>query len=391
MHKLKYIFIVSLLVSVVNAQSNIVWLNPCKDVNMVVYGLAWFEQNGHKFIRLPLSEKKNVNETAWLMSLCPSSARIRFKTDSTSLRLKIHHGMIGTGSMPMYEVSAVNGVSMYHMSSVAVSGIDLYIGSPGQMSYWKTVKPQDPNKEYEYLYFEKLPSMMREFTLYLPCYAELAELQIGIDSDAKILKPTEYKIKKPIVFYGTSITQGGCASRGSNGFVSVIERKLNCDVVNLGFSAGGLGELAMAQIISQIDASVYVVDSVANMNINLMNERYEKFVRILRKNRPQTPVLLMTQIHYSGELLPEQAAEYKRHNEPVFDTYNKLRAEGDKKVFLFDSGEIIPVGGDHPSVDGTHLTDRGFYMIAEGLEPKLKEILVNTCGAAAEASAVEHL
>lgn len=354
------IFIFIVIVNSGYSESCIRWLRPYEDERIVINGLPWYDQNDHRFIRLPLTEEQNITKSAWAESLCPSSARLRFKTSSTSLRLRIDHQ---------------HDYHRHNLSDISVAGIDLYIGPPDQMSFWMTTRPKDGTRVYEHLYFEQLSSEIREFTLYLPSYAKLAELQIGIDSGAQILPPTPYEIQKPLVFYGTSVTQNASASRGSNGFVPILGRRLNADVVNLGFSGSGKGEPIMAQLMTQIDASVYVVDSVANMDIQLMNERYEKFVRLLRNRKPDIPVVLMTKIHSAGEIQSDEAAAYDLQNQPVFETYHKLLAEGDKNIFLFDAGKIIKPGGDHPTIDGVHLTDRGFYMIADVLTPQLASIL----------------
>ena len=298
------------------------------------------------------------------MAKCPSGARIRFKTDSTILKLKIKHG-----------IEEQSKLSYWHMSSVSVSGIDLYLGPPYNMNFWMTTEPKDAQHEYENLYFQNKSREMRELTLYLPTYVKLSELKIGIDSNSMILPPTPYKIKKPIVFYGTSITQGACASRGSNGYVPILGRRLDADIVNLGFSSGGCSEEIMAQLITEIDASVYVVDCVANMDVKLMEQRYEKFVKILREKRPDIPVVLMTKIHFAKEMEPEIAEEYKCQHKPLFETFRKFKEQGDNKVYLFDSGSIILPGNDHPTVDGIHLTDLGFKMIADDLAPLLKRII----------------
>ncbi len=362
--KIGNLIIIFLFIIVSGVQCETTWIVPGDCKNISVNGLIWFEQNGKEFIRLPLSQKDIIPEGVWTRSLCPASVRIRFQTDSTSLKLKMNHGL-------EKETARAN------LSSMASHGVDLYIGCPGQKSFWKSSYPKPKSQEYEITYFEGFPSQMRELTFYLPIYGEMAELKIGIDTGAKILKPTDYQIKKPIVFYGTSITQGACASRGSNNFVSLAERRLNADVINFGFSGMGRCEPIMAEIMSQIDASIYVVDCVANMTAELMTQRYENFVRTLRKEKPEIPVLLMTKIHFAKEILPEEADIYQKQNQPVFDTYNKLKQQGDKNIYLFDSGEIIKPGGDHPTVDGVHPTDRGFYMLADALVPKLTEILTN--------------
>jgi lysophospholipase L1-like esterase len=361
----KYLLLIMAAGLIVNAaDAGTKWLKVGEDKNLKVYGLPWFAENNGLFYRLPVREQENITETAWWMSKCPSGARVRFKTDSTSLKLKINHGM-----------EESSRIAMWHMGAAAVSGIDLYLGPPQDNLFWMTTIPKDGSNEYEHTYFTSKSRQMREFTLYLSVYAELASLKVGVDSDAAVEGPTEYRIQKPIVVYGTSITQGACASRGSNSFTAIVGRRLNADIVNLGFSGSGCGEEIMAKLITEIDASVYIVDSVANMNAEFMEQRYEKFVTVLREARPEIPVILMTKIRYAGEFEPERKAVYDRQHKPLFETYEKFVKQGDKNVYLFDAGEIIKPGGDHPTVDGTHMTDTGFHIIADELTPFTRDVL----------------
>jgi hypothetical protein len=340
------------------------WIDVKQNDNIEINGLSWLTDNGREFLRLPLKRKNEIPETAWTMSKCPSGARVRFKTDSTSLKIKLKHGMKDQDS-----------ISTWHMSAAMVSGIDLYIGKPSKPDFWGVSKPEDAVGEYQYTYFEGFTPTRREFMLCLPAYIELYELYIGIDDNAEISKPTSYGIQKPVVFYGTSITQGACATRGSNNYVSIVGRELNVDTVNLGFSGSGCGEPVMAEMMSQIDASVYVVDSVANMNSEIMKKRYENFITILRKRKPEIPVVLMTKPHFANEILKQNSDYYTIQHKPLFATYRKFREKGDKNIFLFDTGKIIKPGRNHPSVDGIHLTDTGFMKIASELKILLSEIL----------------
>lgn len=361
---MKSIIISTLIVAVTTSVFAEKWVDVKQAEKVEINGLPWFEENDEQFLRLPLEKKEKITTTAWSMSQCPSGARVRFKTDSQSLKIRVKHGM-------------ENGkrLAMWHMSSAAVSGIDLYIGKPGSQDFWGTSEPKDANSEYEYTYFDDFPAATREFMLCLPSYSELSELYIGIDDTAVLEKPTPYEIQAPIVFYGTSITQGACASRGSNDYVSILNRSLNADTVNLGFSGSGCGEPVMAELMSEIDASVYVVDSVANMNSRIMEQRYENFVTILRKRKPDIPVVLMTKPHFANEILGKYSNYYNQQHKPLFETYRKLREKGDEKIFLFDTGKIIKSGGDHPSVDGIHLTDIGFKKTADQLQILLADII----------------
>ena len=328
-----------------------------------VDGLYWFGENGGSYCRLPVRALDKVTDKVRWLCYNPSGARIRFKTDSTSLKLKIRHG-----------VGNKEQLSMYHMCSVGVSGIDLYEGPIGDMDFWAITNPKEPKEFYTHTYFTGLAKKTREFTLYLPVYCNLAELKIGLDKDARISEPSKYMLDKPIVFYGTSITQSGCPCRGSNGFVPVVGRKLGIDVINLGFSGSGCSEPEMAEIISEIDAACYVIDSIANMDLETMAERYDNFFEIIRKVWPEKPIVLMTRVHFAREHI--QGSDYlKKINKMVFDSYKKFREGGDKNVYLFDSSKVISSEGDHPSVDGVHLSDLGFKMLADELSPFLAEIL----------------
>jgi len=339
------------------------WIDASASNSVEVDGLPWFEGNGGKFIRLPQSRQTDIENGTdlyvWGNSQYPSTARIRFKTDSTSLHLKIDHG----GAR----------LAMYHMASIAVSGIDLYIGEPGSESFWKVSNPKQSTGEYEHVFFDGMDSEMREFTLYLPTYSKLVSLKIGIDAGATITRPTPYEKIKPIVSYGTSITQGACSSRCSNGYVAQLGRRLNCDMVNLGFSGSAHCEPIMAEMLLEIDASIYLIDCVANMDATLMNARYETFVNTIRSAKPDVPIVLMTKNHYAKEIV-EGPDFYNDQHEALYTTYSNRLAAGDQNIHLFDTGALIPTGGDHPSADGTHLTDEGFTRIADGLEPVLEQI-----------------
>lgn len=328
--------------------------------NIQVNGLPWFEENRGAFLRFPKRAKGVVRDVVWELSTLPSGGRLRFKTDSTSLKLRVQHSR-GSLAMP-------------HMCAVGVSGIDLYEGPPENMVYWCSNKPTEPQAPYVCSYFEKLSERMREFTLYLPTYNDLVLLEIGIDADATIELPSPFRLPKPVVFYGTSITQGGCSSRGANGFVPLVGRTLGVDVVNLGFSGNGKSEPEVAELIAEIDAACFVNDCIANMSVELMNERYVAFNEIIRSKHPDTPLLLMTSIRFAAEhFMPKPEIDEK--NAIVKATYDRIRNRGDQNVHFLDCTKAIGIEADHPSVDGSHLTDLGFKRLADVVAPVLKQIL----------------
>jgi lysophospholipase L1-like esterase len=294
----------------------------------------------------------------------PSGGRVRFKTDSTSLSLRIRHGR-SENAMP-------------HMCAVGVSGIDLYEGPPSKMVYWGSNKQIALQAEYTSAYFSGLPVKMREFTLYLPVYNDLTQLEIGLDPDAGIRPPTPFRPRKPVVFYGTSITQGGCSSRGANGYVPIVGRKLALDVVNLGFSGNGQSEPEVASLIGELDMAAFVNDCVGNMNQEMMETRYAAFNEIIRAKHPRLPILFMTFIRCAGEnYRPEAAQALEAKNAIVARTYREFKRRGDRQVFLLDSTKVIGFEADHPSVDGAHLTDLGFTRLADAVAPVLKRMLAS--------------
>jgi lysophospholipase L1-like esterase len=342
-------------------EEGVAWI-PASDRRFTVNGLPWFDENGGEFIRLPKRAKGVVREPVWELSTMPSGGRVRFKTDTTTLKLRVRH------SRPE--------VAMVHMCAVGESGIDVYEGPPRKMIYWGSTKQIVAQKVYEASFFENKPRKTREFTLYLPVYNDLVQFDIGLDAEATLEAPSRFRLAKPVVVYGTSITQGGCSSRGANGYVPLVGRRLGVDVVNLGFSGNGRSDLEVADLIAELDMACFVNDCVGNMNLALMKERYAAFNQKIRAQWPRLPILLMTFIRRAGEQVwPESAEGTDEKNAIVLQTYRDFRKKGDRNVHLLECHKVIGFEADHPSVDGVHLTDLGFWRLANAVAPKLKTIL----------------
>jgi len=331
-----------------------------RDPRFTVNGLPWFEENGRAFLRFPKRAKGIVRDPVWELSTMPSGGRVRFKTDSTALRVRVRH------SRP--------DLAMPHMCAVGNSGVDLYVGPPARMVYWGSNRPTTPTDPYVHEFFTKLPRRWREVTLYLPAYNDLVLLEIGLDPRAGLRPPPRFRLPRPVVVYGTSITQGGCASRSGNGWVPLLGRLLGVDVVNLGFSGNGQCDLEVADLMAEIDAACYVNDAIANMSAERMRTNYAAFNAILRRKRADTPLVLMTRIGYAREhVMPGAAA--RAQDALVRRVHRQYRRAGDRGVHLIESYSIIGRESDHPSVDGAHLTDLGFHRLAHGVAPVLKRVL----------------
>jgi len=340
-----------------------------RDPAFTVFGLAWYEEDGRVLRRLPARARPKVREAVWDLAQHTSGGRIRFATDSTSLRLRL--------TQPYVE--------MINMCPIGHSGLDLYVGAPGEEVYWNSVRPdlaaQRAGKPYETVLFEKAEKKMREITLYLPVYNAVIDLTIGLDDGAVVTPPASYAHDKPIVFYGTSITQSGCASRPGNGYVPILGQMLNTDVVNLGFSGNGLGEPELAELVAEVEASVFVLDYEANAGLEKMAKNLGPFVEIIRKHHPETPILILSKFFFSKiHYMPEGYDGAKRSAACFKKIAAELSAKYRGPVQFVDGWRLIGPDTRYATVDGVHPNDYGFSLMAERLAPVLKRLLQRHAG-----------
>ncbi|MDD2709271.1 MAG: SGNH/GDSL hydrolase family protein [Verrucomicrobiae bacterium] len=331
------------------------------DRRLEVRGLAWQKENGKRFCRLPLRARKLVRSPVWDLSQCPASARICFRSDTSSL---VARARLGHAS------------NMCHMPATGQSGLALYAGEPGRMKRWGVGIPDIDKAYYERELFSGAPRKMREYAIYLPLYNSLTGLKLGFDADARFAAPSRPAIRKPAVFYGTSITQGGCACTTGADWVSTVGRLLDLDAINLGFSGNGKGEPEMARLIAEIDASLFVLDYAANVSPEEMRNTLPEFCRILRREHPRTPILLVSKICYGQEVWSdERRTVHDASRDAIIQYYAATRQAGDENIHFADGMALLPCGVDAATVDGVHPTDHGFQMIAERIAPYIERIL----------------
>src|SRR5204863_7790533 len=171
---------------------------------------------------------------------------------------------------------------------------------------------------------------MHEYMAYLPLYNGVESLEVGVSPGAKFegIKP---RADKPVVFYGTSITQGGCASRPGMVHTAILGRRLGVPVVNLGFSGNGRMEPEVAKLLAELDPAVYVLDCLPNMTAQGVAERVEPFVRTLREARPHTPILLVEDRFYANSPLLPALRQHNEHNHAALrKAYERLVKDGCK-------------------------------------------------------------
>ena len=318
-----------------------------------------FDDVDHYYDRLPKNVTTNVNGGVRSMKHHTAGMQFRFTTDSKKLRFRW--------------VPYSGGLSMDHMPSTGVSGIDIYRfdAAKGKWLYYKTGRIWDGVKggSLDVAWTPGTPCLVN-----LPLYNGIKSFTLGIDKDATVaaLPPRKSGVNKPVVFYGTSITHGGCCSRPGLAFPSIMGRDLDVPIVNLGFSGSGQGELEMSDHLAAIDASCYVIDCVWNMNPSLMEARYEKFVRNLRAKRPSTPIVLAEGCDVYCDT--EQSAGIKSRSKYVKPLYEQLKKEGWQKLYF------LPAKGQHAddfegTVDGCHPNDWGMMHIAKAFGKAVKEAL----------------
>jgi len=220
------------------------------------------------------------------------------------------------------------------------------------------------------------PGGRHEYLLYLPLYNGVDSVEIGVPEEASIeAGPEQPKGVRPILFYGSSILQGGCASRPGMAYPSIIGRKLDWPTINLGFSGNAKSEPEMAALMAELDPAVYVYDSVPNLEPQEARERIEPFLRTLREAHPKTPIVLVENAVYPNEQFSEERRNaIAEKNAALRAAYEKLRKEGDRNLHYVPGKNLYGSDGE-ATVDGTHATDLGFVRMAEVIAPVLKPLL----------------
>lgn len=313
-----------------------------------VHGLI--RENG-AWTRMPCAISDNVNEGVKALAHNTAGGRVRFITDSPYVIIK-------TVQPQMYPFA--------HMPYSGKCGFDLYSGT----RYVKTFIP-DMNKKGGFEAVVDLGDRIeRLLTIDFPLYDNVTDLYIGLLGGAELKAAPAYTVDKPIVYYGSSITQGGCASRAGSSYQGFISRWLDADYINLGFSGSARGEKIMAEYIASLDMSAFVLDYDHNAPTNQhLEDTHEALFKCVRAAHPDIPIIVMNRPKlYLG------AMELNRLN-IIMRTVENARASGDKNVYFVSGKELMALCGDEGTVDGTHPTDLGFYSMAKALLPVLKSAL----------------
>jgi len=288
-----------------------------------------------------------------------AGGRVRFSTNSPYVAIRV--------KMPPYG-------AMPHMTLCGSAGFDLYEDKGVSSFYIGTFFPTyeaAPTGQYEQILYLSNHNF-RNFTIDFPLYHNVDSLYVGLKKGSSLQSGLEYACEKPVVYYGSSITQGGCASRPGNSYQSILSRRLNLDHVNLGFSGNGMGETTMAEYIASLSMSAFVMDYDHNAPTpeHLMNT-HGQFFDIVRGAQKELPIIFISRPNFRADRIEDILCR-----NIISDTYMRAIKNGDKHVYFIDGAQFFAFdGGDSCTVDGIHPNDLGFMQMANGIEPVLRQAI----------------
>ncbi|MBN1807247.1 MAG: SGNH/GDSL hydrolase family protein [Sedimentisphaerales bacterium] len=351
--------------SVIEQEDGLRWYDACE---LEVEGKGWNDTKSF-YDRLPAKAEALVREPVWNLSHHSAGMCVRFVTDANEIRAR-------------WELRSKR-LAMPHMAATGVSGLDLYVKSAGEKWKWLAVGRPTDFPVNSVTFVKDITKDMREYLLYFPLYNGVESIKLGVPEGAVFRKAPAYpKGRKPIVFYGTSITQGGCASRTGMVHTAILGRRFNYPVINLGFSGNGCMEPEMADLLAELDPFVYVLDCLPNMDGQMVAERVAPFVKKLRKAHPETPILLVEDSTYSDAFFIASRRQRNTENRrELHRVYSGLKSEGIENLYYLRGDKLLGDEIDNlATVDGSHPTDLGFMRLTDAFYEALKPILLNSEG-----------
>lgn len=332
------------------------------DAPLEVHGLPFFGEN-HLLRRLPeraVEQLKAENPDSGVLSLhkrCPG-ARICFRTNAKRFTVR----------MELETISPDVGMSIF-----ACQAINVMIGPHKTARFAGLVNPPDYNTLTAQRSFSK-SGETEDITLFLPRNEPIKNVEIEVDDDALVEAPTPYRYP-PILFYGSSITEGGCCCRMTNAYNALISSELDVDYYNYGFSGSARGELSLADCIADIPMSIFVYDYDHNAPTpEHLKRTHEPFFKRIREKNPDLPVIMISRPVYVGSEDADIRAGIIR------ETYENAKECGDKNVYFIDGRKFFGDKGALCSCDNCHPNDLGFYLMAEAIKPTVKRILEEKFG-----------
>jgi hypothetical protein len=332
---------------------------------LTLEGRGWSDAPG-PYDRLPPRAEGRVHELDWRFAKHSAGMVVRFITDATEIGARW--------------ILKSTDVAMAHMPSTGVSGLDLYVRAGERWSWLAALRPGTllAEKNEQRLVIGLAPAM-REYSLYLPLYNGVTSVEVGVPAGASLSPaPARRGPARPLVFYGTSIPQGGCVSRPGMAYPSIVGRKLDAVTINLGFSGSGRCEPAMVDLLAELDAAVFVVDSLVNMEPAIVEERMAHLVDVFQQKQPRTPLVLVEEAVHPSAYARARTLQTPR-SATLQKVFNEKRGRSGGRLFLVP-GDVLLGDDGESTVDGIHPTDLGALRMADVLTPFLGRVLAGAAG-----------
>jgi hypothetical protein len=311
------------------------------------------------YARFPKNYEAKLRKDVWDLGQNSAGISIRFRSNATEIRVRW---------------TLLEDNKMDHMAFTGIKGVDLYAWVDGRWKYVSTARVKDKSNEFTLV--RTRDAISREYLLNLPLYDGIDSLSIGVNSSAEITVPEEnYLIsKKPVVYYGSSIAQGGCASRPGMAFTNILSRMMDRSFINMGFSGSGTFDIPVGEAMSEIDAALYVIDCNPNTQTELIYQRAIDLVKLLKQKRPDIPILLVEGFDYVSGFADPKKADQAKKNIELKRAYNTLKESGLKQIY-YRKGQGL-IGDDYEgTVDGVHPNDLGMMRMAEALRPTIQKLV----------------
>ena len=323
-----------------------------------VEGKGWTNTNRY-YSRLPGKAEGIVREPVWNLSQHSAGMTVRFATDAQAIHVK-------------YTLFS-DRLAMPHMPATGVSGLDLYARDTEGIDRWAAVVfPRE--QEIEQPIAEKMRAGQRQYTIYLPLYNGVETLEIGTE-EGVLFEPVAPRDEKPIVFYGTSIMHGACASRPGLAIPAILGRRLNRPTINLGFSGNGRMEPEVGALLAELDPCAFAIDCLPNMNEEMITERAVPLIKQLRSTHPGTPILLVEDRSFTNtRFFPEREHRHRTNRMALRAAFQQLQEEGIDHLFYLQGEDLLGRDGE-AATDGSHPNDLGMVRYADAYEPALRALL----------------
>ena len=319
------------------------------------------DQTNSRYERLPSYLEGVARKPVWNLGRNSAGLYLRFRSDSPFISVRWE---------PMFDNT------MAHMADTGTKGLDLYMLTDNGWSFVRCWRLKEGQREQEATI--SCDPVMREYMLYLSLYDGVSSLEIGVDEGATLAQPAvdSPRTDKPIVMYGTSILQGGCANRPGMAHTNILSRRLDREVINLGFSGNALLDMEIARLMASVeDPGLFVLDYAPNAYADMIDENGEEFFRVIRDAHPDVPVIFIEDVIFPHTAYDNRIKEeVMLKNQAQKRLFARLKKSGEKKIYYIGAEGMIGDDGE-ATVDGIHFTDLGMMRYVDHVLPTIKKAL----------------